>query len=232
MSFGIRRASRYDKNDYFSNVFEGLLFPGEDDEQPLCMYMAARGKFLCFRIDYYGSLQCMPPPLGTFDSRFQKRTRFQISLVKLARHAITRARSRSLLAKMFEFTDACDSIQFTRDFFIPSLSNHMTAIQSRYPRAPGFILTYPGTMSTEDWQEARMIWSRIRFSNPYTRWKKKNVLRDALREFYLTRTHNNNVNLIRFLAYGLFNFIKTPGTCCEHARNCVHARHCFCLTEN
>ena len=227
LSFGIRRGSRYDKIDYYPYLFEGLSksFTGDPDDQALCMYMASRGRYLAFRLEYLGSLQCLPPMVGTTDSRFQTRSRFEISLVKLARHAISRMRARSLLGKMFEFTDSCDSIRFTRDFFMPSLSNHMTALQARYPSPTDFLLTYPGTMSTEDWLNARLIWSRIRYSNPYTRWKKKNVLRDALRDFYLVRTHNNNVNLLRFLAYGLFNFVKTPGSCCEHAL------HCACLTD-
>ena len=158
------------------------------------------------------SLPCLPAPTGTQDARFKKKTRFEVSLLKMARYAIHLQKRRAILLKMLRFTDEVDTLRFTRDFFIPCLSNHMTAIQSIFPRTSNFLLSYPGTLTQQDWAEALQAWQRIRAQNPYTRWTKKSVMRDVLRELYYIRPHTNNICLLRFLAYGLHNFIRT----CDH----------------
>ena len=207
LSFGIRRGSK--KKKFFSNVFEGIAYHPYYLYQPLKVYYAVRGKFCAFRLEYYGSLESIPPLSGTVDARFQSRTRFNMSLQALARYSIYKAKTRSVLARMLTFTDECDSITYTRDYFLPALSNTMTQYQTpstlRTPETdlPNFVIGYRGSLDRIDWSSLRVMFDSVRTTSPFEQWKKKEAMKEILRCMITTRTHVNNMGILRYISYGL-----------------------------
>ena len=229
LSFGISRHSK--PMQYFANVFEGIKYDQVYDTQPICVYYACRGRFCAFSLEYYGCLETFPPLLGSIDARFKQRTRFQITLLKLARNAIHKTRANSFLAQVFKFVDEADSARYTRDYFIPQLSNVMTECQALYmfsldPDSPiNYLLNYPGTLIEEDWEEMKLMWARIKATPPFLRWKKKDPLREIVRELSAIQTHYNHPGLLRFLSFGLFNF-RLPQHFCSHDQ-CLTQQRCI-----
>ena len=104
-----------------------------------------------------------------------------------------------------------DAIQYTRDLFLPSLTNYMTEFQAIY-RNTNAILDFPGTLTSIEWELVQQMWLRIKEISPRGRWKRKGPLKDILRMLFTIQLHTNNIGLLRFLGYGLYNFMCTPST--------------------
>ena len=57
-----------------------------------------------------------------------------------------------------------------------------------------------------------LLWNRIREMSPMGRWKKKGPLKDILRMLFETQLHTNNIGLLRFLGYGMYNFMRVSAS--------------------
>ena len=120
--------------------------------------------------------------------------RFEVTLTKLARHAIHKARVESTLGQMVKYSEEADSIRYCKNYFYPALSIALTEAQTSYlPNLPNdFKLAFSRTYELDDWTDLRDLWQLILANAPWARWKLK-VHEDIL-FFPIFQWHTNIIS--------------------------------------
>ena len=154
-----------------------------------------------------GSLEVYMPLTSTYDARFKGSTRYEISLAKIARYSIHKLRKESVLGKILAFTEEADAITYSRKYFLPALSICLTEAQLAYgPNLPrDFQLAFSRTFDPESWNDLLSAWDHVTNVAPWLRWKSKFLMKELIQEIHTIHPHRNNIGLLRWISYGLFN---------------------------